>query len=107
MEWICVSPDRSRAVGMLMQRLVVPNTQYECYRAKGLDPEKCYHFYNKQDVLVHCPAAESAELDGEAEDCRGYGDLLMYHGVKLKQAFGGRGRHFQDFGSRLFFMEEE
>ncbi len=107
MEWTCVSPDRSRAVGMLMQRLVVPNTQYECYRAKGLDPEKCYHFYNKQDVLVHCPAAESAEPDGEAEDCRGYGDLLMYHGVKLKQAFGGRGRHFQDFGSRLFFMEEE
>lgn len=41
-----------------------------------------------------------------------YGDTLMYHGVKLKQAFAATGysedvRHFQDFGSRMYFMEEE
>lgn len=36
----------------------------------------------------------------------------MYHGVKLKQAFGGTGynnevRYFQDFAARMYFMEEE
>jgi alpha-galactosidase len=36
----------------------------------------------------------------------------MYNGVKLKQAFGGTGysdevRYFQDYGSRLYFMEAE
>lgn len=35
----------------------------------------------------------------------------MYAGVKLKQAFGGTGysdnvRFFQDFGSRIYFMQE-
>ena len=36
----------------------------------------------------------------------------MYHGVKLKQAFAGTGyneevRFYQDFGSRMYFMEKE
>ena len=48
----------------------------------------------------------------ETEDCYVYGDALMYSGVKLKQAFGGTGyndevRFYQDFGSRMYFMEEE
>lgn len=46
----------------------------------------------------------------ETEDCLVYGDELMYHGVKLKQAFGSVGyssevRIYQDFGSRMYFME--
>jgi alpha-galactosidase len=50
-------------------------------------------------------------MDGELEDCMAYGDTLMYSGVKLAPAFGGTGydenvRYFQDFGSRLYLLEE-
>ena len=31
-----------------MQKHVIPNTQYACYRAKGLDEAKKYHFYNRK-----------------------------------------------------------
>lgn len=132
MEWTCVSPEGERAVGMLMQKLVVPNDSYAYYRARGLREELCYHFYNRplhyqlkefgglvnmispvhirQDSLVESVASRLVKLEGEKEDCMVYGDALMYHGVKLKQAFGSVGfgddtRVFQDFGSRMYFME--
>ena len=38
MEWTCVSADQTRAVGMLMQKLAVPNTQFHYYKPKGLAP---------------------------------------------------------------------
>lgn len=132
MEWTCVSPDRKKAVGMLLQKLVVPNDSYACYRARGLEEESCYHFYNRslqynlkafgglvnmiapihirQGSLVEEIASRLVKLEGETEDCLVYGDELMYHGVKLKQAFGSVGyssevRIYQDFGSRMYFME--
>ena len=131
-EWTCVSEDRSKAVGFLLQKLVAPNTQYAFYKAKGLDPEQKYHFYNrtlkydvrefgdlvntvspihiKQDSLVHRAVAKFVKMDGETEDIYAYGDALMYGGVRLKQAFGGTGysdevRHFPDFASRIYFMD--
>lgn len=131
-EWTCVSADGSKAVGFIMQKNVVPNTQYECYRAKGLDPERKYHFYNRalkydvrefgdlvntvspihirQDSLMHRTVAKFVKMDGETEDYRAYGDELMYGGVRLKQAFAATGyseevRHFPDFASRIYFME--
>ena len=131
-EWTCVSEDRSKAVGFLLQKLVAPNTQYAFYKAKGLDPEQKYHFYNrtlkydvrefgdlvntvspihiKQDSLLHRTVARFVKMDGETEDLYAYGDALMYGGVRLKQAFGGTGysdevRHFPDFASRIYFME--
>lgn len=133
MEWTCVAPDKKRAVGMLFQKLVVPNDSFAYYRAKGLEEEACYHFYNRslkynlkdfgglvnmiapihirQDSLVETIASKFVKLDGEREDCFVYGDELMYHGVKLKQAFGSVGyssevRIYQDFGSRMYFMEK-
>lgn len=133
-EWTCVAQDGKRAVGFIMQKLVAPNTQYEYYKAKGLAEDKRYHFYNrflkynvknfgdlvntvapvhiKQDSLAHNLVAKFVKMDGETEDCYAYGDALMYSGVKLKQAFGGTGysdevRYYQDFGSRMYFMEEE
>lgn len=133
MEWTCVSEDQSRAVGMLLQRQVVPNAQFEYFQAKGLDPDAAYHFYNRllkvnvkdfgdlvntlspvhirQDSLLHELVARFVKLDGECEDVIACGDVLMYAGVKLKQAFAGTGyseevRHFQDFGSRLYFLEK-
>lgn len=134
MEWTCVSADKTRAVGFLMQKLTTPNVHFHYYRAKGLAPEACYHFYNrelkynikdfgglvnmvspihiKQDSAVHNLVAKFVKMDGELEDCHVYGDTLMYSGVHLKQAFGGTGysnevRFYPDFGSRMYFMEKE
>lgn len=131
-EWTCVSQDRKKAVGFLLQKLVTPNTQFEYYRAKGLAPDLQYHFYNralkynvkefgdlvntvspihiKQDSLVHNVVAKFVKMNGETEDSYAYGDALMYGGVKLKQSFGGTGyndevRYFPDFASRVYFME--
>lgn len=132
MEWTCVSPDRKKAVGLLLQKLVVPNDSFAFYRAKGLEEETCYRFYNRrsrydlkdfgglvnmvspihirQGSLVEKAAAKLVKLNGETEEHLVYGDELMYHGVKLKQAFGSVGfgsetRVYQDFGSRMYFME--
>lgn len=131
-EWICVSKDKKKAVGFMMQKLVRPNTRYECFKAHGLDPDAEYHFYSfgmkyniknfgslvntvspihiKQDSLLEDIIAKFVKIDGETEDCLVNGDTLMYSGVKLKQAFAGTGlneetRYYPDFGSRLYFME--
>ncbi|NLZ80862.1 MAG: alpha-galactosidase [Clostridiales bacterium] len=133
-EWTCVSKDKKKAVGLIMQKLVEPNTQFEYYKARGLESDLNYHFYNrtlkynvkefgdlvntvspfhiKQDSLIHNVVAKFVKVDGETEDYYVYGDTLMYNGVKLKQSFGGTGyndevRYFQDFGSRVYFMEVE
>ena len=132
-EWTCVSSDKKKAVGMVMQRLVVPNSPFHCYHARGLSDGELYHFYNralKIDVrefgdLVNTVApihvkkvgllidmiAKFVKMDGETEDVTACGDTLMNGGVHLKQAFGATGyngevRHFQDCGSRIYFMEQ-
>ena len=131
-EWTCVSVDKSKAVGMIVQNLVEPNTHFEQYFAKGLDQDKKYHFYNvekkrnvkpfgdlvnmiapvhiKYDSLIHKAVDKFVKMPGEVEDYTTYGDVLM-SGVKLNSAFGGTGydehtRYFQDFDSRMYFMEE-
>lgn len=115
-----------------MQTLAKPNASRAVFRAKGLDPELCYHFYGRktrydirdfgdlintiapvhirQGSLLHQTAAKFVKLPGETEDYRVYGDALMYGGVHLQPSFGGTGyregiRHFPDFASRLYFME--
>ncbi len=132
-EWTCVSENQKQAVGLLMQKLVAPNVQFDYYKAKGLHPELEYRFRNrelkynikefgslvnmvapvhiKQDSITHNLISKFVKLDGEKEDCTAYGDALMYSGVHLKQAFAGTGyngevRPFQDFASRIYFMEE-
>ena len=134
LEWICVSGDKKRAVGLLMQQLAVPNTTTEVYHARGLEPEAMYHFYGRklqynvkdfgdlvntvapihirQDSLVHNLVAKFVKMDGETEDLTACGDVLMYGGVKLKSAFAATGydenvRYFPDFGCRMYFMERE
>ena len=132
-EWSCVSKDQSKAVGMILQELVEPNTQTERFYAKGLLPEKKYHFYNekesynvkefgdlvntvapihiKQDSVVHNVIAKFVKMPGETEDYHTTGQALMT-GVFLKQGFGATGyneetRYFQDFSSRMYFMKIE
>lgn len=119
---------------MIVQKLAVPNTSAEFYQAKGLEEEMKYHFYSesskynvkhfgglvnmispihiKQHSIIEAIASKVVKLDDAKEDCIAYGDTLMYSGVRLKQAFSSTGfnnetRFFQDFSSRLFFMEKE
>ncbi len=133
-QWICVSKDKKKAVAMVFQELAVPNTQYLCFRAAGLDPKKNYHFYSvperldvrqfgslintvspvhiRQDSLAHTVIAKAVRMKGESEDVTVSGSLLMYAGIALKPAFSGTGlgdgvRVFPDFASRMYFMEEE
>ena len=133
MEWNVVSEDKSKAVGMLLQKQAVPNFQYQYFKAKGLDESRTYSFCNirtklnimdfgdlvntvspvhiKQGSAAHELIAKFIKIDGEEEKFTAYGDLLMNAGVKLSPAFGGTGlndrvRQFSDYASRLYFMEE-
>lgn len=112
MEWTCISSDKEKAVGLLFQKLAIPNTSYGYYRAKGLSPDSLYHFYNYLLESAENSGASYTKIEGEVEDTYAYGDTLMYHGVKLKKAFAGTGynkdiRYFKDFFARLYFMEKE
>ncbi len=130
-EWTCVSQDRRQAVGLLLQVLVEPNTMFAQYFPKGLDPDRKYRFFNveqkvdikafgdlvnmvapvhvKADSVLHNAINRLVKMPGEVEDYRAYGSVLM-GGVKLSGGFAGTGydektRFFQDFSSRLYFME--
>ena len=130
-EWTMVSRDRKAAVGMVLQDLVKPNTQYLKYNAKGLLSDVNYRFTNrelkydirdfgdlvntvspvhlKQDSIALDVIAKLIKMDGEEEDITVSGDVLMHCGVKLKQAFSGTGyneqvRFFPDFSARMYFM---
>ena len=132
-EWTCVSLDKKKAVGMVLQVLVNPNTSFETYRPMGLDPDTRYHFTNRQlefnlkefgslinhvspihlkkDSLLLDAASAFIKMKGEEEDCIVSGEMLMNGGVKLKQGFSATGyaddiRFFKDFASRMYFMEE-
>lgn len=133
-QWICVSPDKKKAVALMMQESVVPNTQYHLFKARGLDPETVYRFSNvprsvnvkrfgtlvntiapihvKQDSIIHGIIDRIVKMPGEKEDVVCTGDVMMNSGIKLKQAFSGTGyndevRFFADFFSRLYFIEAE
>lgn len=132
-QWTVVSPDKSSAVGLVMQELVQPNTQSESYNAEGLLEDALYHVYNRnlrynvkefgdlintaapvhirQGSILHNVVAKFVTMPGELEDYELYGDTLMNAGIRLKQAFSATGfsdevRHFPDFASRLYFIEK-
>ena len=131
-QWTCVSKDKKRAVGLVLQELVTPNSPYEIYKPRGLDPDRYYHFYNreekqdirrfgdlintaapihvKQDSALHHVIARFYQMPGETEDLIVRGSVLMEAGFVLSPAFAGTGynlevRYFQDFSARLYFME--
>lgn len=133
-QWTVVSPDKNRAVGLIMQELVQPNTQSEHYNAAGLSEDVLYHIRNRnlrynvkefgdlintaapvhirQGSLLHNVVAKFVTMPGETEDYELYGDALMNGGIRLKQAFSATGfseevRHFPDFASRLYFIEKK
>ena len=130
--WICAAPDKSSAVGLMLQELVQPNTPHHTFRAAGLDPDASYRFRSlpapmdirmfsslagaalpvhiKQDAPIMEAAGRFITLPGETEDYIVSGALLMNAGISLTQAFPASGfsktaRCFADFASRLYFME--
>jgi alpha-galactosidase len=130
--WIMVSKDKTKAVAGVFQRQVRANTPDLKVRVRGLDPKLNYRFYNQKlkhnvkrfgDLInvvspVHIKNQSSLQhavslvyqLDGETEDHKVAGSLLMQAGISLKQGFAGVGynqevRLFQDYDSRLYYME--
>ncbi len=131
-QWTVVSKDKKRAVSMVWEDLCKPNSFYKKLRTTGLDDETTYHIYNvslkhnlmqfgslvnmvapihvKQDSILHKTIARFVKMDGETEDYILKGETLNNAGIKLAQAFGGTGfdgetRLFQDFASRMYFIE--
>lgn len=132
-QWISVASDRKKALGLYLQKEVLPNFTYGRFQTKGLDEDRIYHMTNRQrtfnikefgdlinmispihikkDSLTHNLIALVKKMPGETEDCTAYGDLFNNFGVKLKQGFAGTGydeevRLFQDYASRIYLWEE-
>jgi len=133
-EWTCVSPDRRRAVGLLLRELAETDRPSERFRARGLDPDATYQFYNlmrrvdvrcfgslintlapihvRPDSVMHDAIARVVKMPGETENALLSGGALMDAGIPLHQAYCGTGfneevRVFPDFASRLYFMEAQ
>lgn len=131
-QWLCVAPDRSRAIGLYLQKEVTPNFSFAKFKTKGLEDNRLYHFTNrqknfnikefgdlintiapihiKQDSLLHNLLAKLKKLPSEKEDCLAFGEVFNRCGVKLKQGFAGVGydshiRLFQDYASRIYLWE--
>ncbi|MBR0373393.1 MAG: alpha-galactosidase [Mogibacterium sp.] len=130
--WTVVSPDKSRAIGMILQELVVPNTQYTAYQAAGLDPTRRYSVSNiphaqnimrfgdlinmkspvhiRQNSHTHYAISKRIDMPGEKEEHETLGSVLMKAGIRLQPGFSGSGydgtvRYFQDFSSRVYYIE--
>ncbi|MCR5250384.1 MAG: alpha-galactosidase [Lachnospiraceae bacterium] len=130
--WMVVSKDKSRGVAMVWNELNRPNDFRARLQTVGLDESAMYHVYNlpvkvdirefgnlvnmiapvhvKQDSVLHNAIAKFVQMDGEVEDFTVSGALLNRAGIVLSQDFGGTGyegatRLFQDFASRMYFIE--
>lgn len=131
--WISVAKDKTKAVYITWNELCRPNDFCRVLKTTGLAEDKNYHVYNipmkhnlkefgdlvnqispvhvKKDSLVYNAAAKFIKIDGETEDYTLSGASLNNGGIKLSQAFGGTGyenptRLFQDFASRMYFIEQ-
>ena len=130
--WTMVSRDRTKAVGMILQELVVPNTQFAAFQAAGLDPDRRYSvsniphaqnimrfgdlintqspFHIRQNSHTHYAISKRIDMPGEKEEHETLGSVLMKAGIRLQPGFSGSGydgtvRFFQDFSSRVYYME--
>lgn len=133
-EWMLVSKDKSIAVAVQIQNIAVANYPDAFIKLKGLSDEKLYHFYNvpkkydirhfgdlintvspihvKQNSLLHNTISKFVKMDSEVEDYKASGRSLNKCGVRLHKNYAGVGydnevRFCQDFGSRLFIIEED
>ncbi len=130
-EWTVVNEDKSSAIGVILQTLVHPNTEYASLNPTGLLDDAFYRIegreitYNikefgslvnqvspihvKQDGMVHNAIARYITMNGENEQHLMYGDAMMRVGVRLRPAFAGVGyndniRFYPDFASRFYVI---
>ncbi len=130
--WCVVSEDKTRAVGLCYQNMNMPDSRRMKFIAKGLEPDKKYHFYNisgtvnikdfgglintmspvhiKPESAVMNIASRVITKHEETEDYVVYGDTLMNCGVRLHEGYAATGysediRVMKDFSSRLYYME--
>ncbi len=130
-EWMVISPDGGEAMVGEYLRLLVPNSERPPLRLALLDPGALYEMETRPQVvdvrtfgglinhilpvrvnagghLMHA-VADRYMLPCETERYTAYGDLLMYAGVRQKQAFTGTGynenvRLMPDFSSRMYYL---
>ena len=130
-EWMAVSPDGSEALVGEYLHLLVPNSEKPPLRLAMLCPDALYEMESRSQVvdirtfggllnhvlpvkmntgghLIHA-VADHYMMPCETERYTAYGDLLMYAGVKQKQAFTGTGynenvRLMPDFSSRVYYL---
>lgn len=132
-EWMLVSRDKSKAFVITLSGLSKANYPDCEVKLTGLCDDKLYHFYNipakydihhfgdlinivspvhiRQNSLVHNAVSKFVKMDGETEDIVAKGSVLNKCGVRTHKNFAGTGydsdvRFYQDFGSRLYFIEE-
>ncbi|MCR5848470.1 MAG: alpha-galactosidase [Lachnospiraceae bacterium] len=132
-EWTAVSKDKGTAVGMMLKKLALPNTQNTFYRPKGLKEDAKYVFVNKeleydirdfgdlvntvapihlkQNSLLLDIVAKKIKLPSEKENYVASGKFLCTSGVRLCQDYAGTGynenvRYAQDFSAKMYIMEE-
>lgn len=92
--WQVMSQDRREGLVMTYQRLALANQGSDVLKLAGLLEEEQYQIRIR-------------DAYGEEEIHTGYGDLLMYAGVKLNQQFVGAGIHpgtrvLGDFSTRIY-----
>lgn len=132
-EWICVSKDKERALAFTMQDKAVANQPNASLRLTGLDDNKLYHIYNmpaKYDIKhfgdlinavspihirpgsnIHKIISKFKKMDGEVEDFVLSGSFINNAPIKLHNNYAATGfdgdvRFYQDYASRIFFIEE-
>ena len=131
--WTIVSADKKKAVCVVLQQLVRPNTQWLKVKPLGLDPEKRYRITSrkfktnlkdfgglvnyvapvhvKQDGAIHNLLAKFVKMETETEEHVMSGRAIMNAGIRMKSAFSGCGyseelRFYPDYASRMYFIEE-
>jgi len=112
---------------------VVANARHDILYPVGLNHDWLYQVNNRQQLMsirpfgdlirhampinldvngvVYNTLANRITLNGEVMSQQGYGDALIYHGIKIPQAFNGGGytsevRIMGDYGSRLYIFKK-
>ncbi len=134
LEWCVVSEDKKTALSMILQIMVIPNSQTAVIHPAGLDPDMRYSLNNRElsysildfGSLVNTAAPVHIRADGhnhhlldkfirmpgEKESHVMYGDAIMNAGVHLKSGFAAVGyddqvRFYQDYSSRIYILRSE
>jgi alpha-galactosidase len=128
-----VNKEKSIAIVGFYQGLLKMSQSEDIIKIKGIKKEALYEFYNLRQRLnvkifggllnlvlpirvkingsIHKVICYFYKLDGEIEQHKAYGSLLMNAGIRLKQQFMGTGfnknvRVLGDFGSRIYVIKE-